>query len=158
LPVSIPGFLSSSDADQVVSGMPVLVTPVGMDRAQFGGIVGTVFNVSPTASTRDQIAEGVGSLAVAKQVTSQVQDPVRVDLLLQQDPLSREPNHGGFLWSSPSTPPFALRRGNQLNLQITTQRVRPITLLIPSLLKLSGASPPNIPPQRLRQERNPTQR
>jgi len=158
LPVSIPGYLSSSDADQVVSGMPVLVTPVGMDRAQFGGIVGTVFNVSPTASTRDQIAERVGSLAVAKQVTSQVQDPVRVDLLLQQDPLSREPNHGGFLWSSPSTPPFALRRGNQLNLQITTQRVRPITLLIPSLLKLSGASPPNIPPQRLRQERNPTQR
>lgn len=157
MPVRIPGYLSNSDADQVAPGMPVLVTPTGMDRAQFGGIVGTVLNVSPTASTTYQIAEHVGSLAVAKQVTSLVQGPVRVDLGLQRDPMSREPNHGGLRWSSPSTPPFAIRRGNQLNLQITTQRVRPITLLIPSLLKLSGASPPNIPPQRLRQERKLSQ-
>jgi hypothetical protein len=150
----IPGYLDISDADQVAPGMSALVTPVGMERAQFGGIMGSVIDVSPTASTRDQIADRVGSLAVAEQVSTMIQDPIRVNLELKRDTSSREPNHGGYRWSSSSTPPYALRKGIQLNLQITTQRVRPISLLIPSLLKLSGVSPPNIPPQHVRQVLN----
>lgn len=150
LPNRIPGYLSQSDAEQVAHGMAVLVTPVGMDRAQFGGIVGKVADVSPLPSNVDQIAERTGSQAVAQEVTSLIPDPVRVDLVLERDPTDREPNHGGFRWSSPGTPPFGLSPGNQLNLQITAQRVRPISLLIPSLLRLTGASPPTISPRRLR--------
>ncbi len=150
LPAHVPGFLSQSDANQVSRGMKVMLTPVGMDRAQFGGIVGTVRHVSTLPSNLDQIAERSGSLAIAQEVTSMIPDPVRVDLSLERNPRDREPNHGGFRWSSPGSPPFAIGVGGQLSLQVTTQRIRPISLLIPFVLKVSGASPPSIPPQQTR--------
>ena len=156
LPDHIPGYLSQSDAEQVSRGMEILVTPVGMDRTQFGGIIGTVADVAPLPSSADQIAERTGSTAVAQQISSMIPDPVRVDLVLQRNPQDHEPNHSGFRWSSPGKPPFGLSPGNQLSLQITTQRVQPISLLIPSLLRLSGASPPNIPPQRLHRVHHPS--
>ena len=148
LPNRIPGFLSQSDADQVARGMAVLVTPVGLDRAQFGGIVGTVADVSLLPSNIDQIAERSGSMAIAQEVTALIPDPVRVDLILRRNPSDREPNHGGFRWSSPGSPPFPLTTGNQLSLQITAQQVRPISLLIPFLMRATGASPPRVPLQR----------
>lgn len=155
LPDQIPGYLSQSDAEQVASGMQVLVTPMGMDRAQFGGIMGQVIDVSPLPATVDQIAERSGSQAEAQTLTSLIPEPVRVDLKLQRDPKDREPRHGGYRWSSPGTPPFAITAGTLQTLQITAQRVRPISLLIPSLMRLTGASPPVISPQRLRSNRNP---
>ena len=150
LPDHIPGYLSQSDAEQVFRGMPVLVTPVGMDRAQFGGILGTVANVSRLPSNIDQIAERSGSLAIAQEVTALIPDPVRVDLILKRNPDDPEPNHGGFRWSSPGSPPFRLSPGNQLSLQITAQRVRPISPLIPFLMRATGASPPTMPLQKHR--------
>lgn len=151
----IPGYLSQSDAEQVFRGMSVLVTPVGMDRAQFGGIVGTVADVSRLPSNLDQIADRNGSLAIAQEVSALIPDPVRVDLILKRNPADPEPNHGGFLWSSPGSPPFRLSPGNQLSLQITSQRVSPISLLIPFLMRATGASPPNMPLQRHRTPANP---
>ena len=148
LPDHIPGFLAQSDADQVSRGMPVMLTPVGMDRAQFGGIIGTVQDVNRLPSNLNQIAERSGSLAIAQTVTSMIPEPIRVDLRLERDPQDRQPNHGGFRWSSPGSPPFGINVGGQLSLQITTQRVRPISLLIPFVMKFSGASPPTISPQR----------
>lgn len=150
LPAHVPGFLNQSDVEQVAAGMEVMLTPVGMDRAQFGGIIGTVEDVSRLPSNLDQIAERSGSLAIAQEVTSMIPDPVRVDLRLQRNPQDREPNHRGFRWSSPGSPPFAIGVGGQMSLQITTQRIRPISLLIPFVLKVTGASPPVIPPQHSR--------
>jgi hypothetical protein len=150
LPAHVPGFLNQSDVEQVAAGMEVMLTPVGMDRAQFGGIIGTVEDVSRLPSNLDQIAERSGSLAIAQEVTSMIPDPVRVDLRLQRNPQDREPNHRGFRWSSPGSPPFAIGVGGQMSLQITTQRIRPISLLIPFVLKVTGASPPLIPPQHSR--------
>lgn len=142
LPDHIPGYLSQSDAQQIGKGMAVLVTPMGMDRAQFGGIVGEVQRVNSLPSNLQQIAERIGSLAIAQEVTSMINNPVRVDLILQRNPNDREPNHGGFRWSSPGSPPFPISQGSQLNLQITAQRVTPLSLLIPFMLKSSGVSPP----------------
>ena len=148
LPDHIPGYLSQSDAEQVSRGMPVLVTPVGMDRAQFGGIIGTVADVSRLPSNIDQIAERSGSLAISQEVTALIPDPVRVDLILKRNPHDPASNHGGFRWSSPGSPPFSLTPGNQLSMQITAQRVSPISLLIPFLMRATGASPPNMPLKR----------
>jgi hypothetical protein len=145
LPDRIPGYLSQSDAEQISRGMPLLVTPVGLDRAQFGGIVGTVVDVNRLPSNLYQVAERIGSLAIAQEVTALIPDPVRVDIALQRDRKDREPNHGGYRWSSPGSPPFALAPGNQLTLQITAQRVRPISLLFPFLMRLTGESPPTMP-------------
>lgn len=117
--------------------------------------MGQVIDVSPLPATVDQIAERSGSQAEAQTLTSLIPEPVRVDLKLQRDPKDREPRHGGYRWSSPGTPPFAITAGTLQTLQITAQRVRPISLLIPSLTRLTGASPPVISPQRLRSNRNP---
>ena len=148
LPDQIPGYLSQSDAQQISTGMAVLVTPMGMDRAQFGGIIGKVHKVNILPSSLQQIAERIGSLAIAKEVSTMIPNPVRVDLILQRDPHDKEPNHRGFRWSSPGSPPFPISTGSQLNLQITAQRVSPISLLIPFMLKSSGVSPPSSSPRR----------
>lgn len=148
LPDHIPGYLSQRDAQQINTDMAVLVTPVGMDRAQFGGIMGKVQKVNNLPSNLQQIAERIGSVAIAKEVSAMIENPVRVDLILQRDPRDQEPNHGGFRWSSPGSPPFPISSGNQLNLQITAQRVSPISLLIPFILKTSGVSPLSRSPHR----------
>jgi hypothetical protein len=156
LPDEVPGFLSLNDANQVSRGMKVMLTPSGMQSAQFGGILGTVQNVNRVPSNLDQIASHSGSMAIAEDVSSMIPDPVRVDLLLERDPHDKVPNHAGFRWSSPGSPPFAVRVGDQLSLQITTLRVRPITLLIPFLLKASGVSPPSVSPRKIRSNQAPS--
>jgi hypothetical protein len=53
LPSTIPVFLDAAAAEQVSSGMSVLLTPKGISRAQYGGIPGKVVEVSKTPLDAD---------------------------------------------------------------------------------------------------------
>lgn len=141
---TVVGFLSQRDVAQVTAGMPVLATPLGMDKAQYGGILGQVNHVDSRPSSQSQLASLSGSEAIAQDLFRLLNNPVAVQVKLKRSLQSANNNQAGFVWSSSGWKPFAVRSGDLLNMQVTTRRIRPISLLIPWLRQVSGASAPDL--------------
>ena len=140
---NIPGFLSQRSAQQVRAGMKVLATPTGMSRAQHGGMLGVVTGVKMLPSSNSDLTKILGSEAIASDLTGLIPEPIQVTIQLEQDPASQGTSKQGIKWSSSGEIPYPVKRGDLLRLQITTQKVTPISLLLPWARKLSGSTPPS---------------
>jgi HlyD family secretion protein len=141
-PVKVPIFLAPSDATQVFPGMRVLATPAGLDRAQYGGIVGEVQWVAKLPSSSAELAARVGLPGVAGLVERRVGVPTEAVIALDRVPQNSSPGlTGGYRWSTKGQPPYRIKPGDVLDVEITTRRVRPIELVLPFLKKTFGFSP-----------------
>ncbi len=148
LPDIIPGFLSQQSAQQVAVGMNVLATPIGMSRAQYGGMLAKVLHVERLPSSITQIRESVGSEGVADELTALIPQPTKVVIQLETDASTQGSEKEGIKWSSSGKIPYTVRQGDLLSIQITTQRVRPISLLIPWLRSFTGTTAPMLTPKK----------
>jgi hypothetical protein len=148
LPEQIPGFLSQAAAQQVRPGMKVLATPTGMSQAQYGGMLAKVVNVEVLPASLTEIRQSLGSAGEADEISYLIPEAILVTIELEQDPKTDDTNKEGVKWSSSGRIPYPVREGDLLSLQITTQTVRPISLLIPWLRKFSGTSAPMLTPKR----------
>ncbi|WP_131456330.1 hypothetical protein [Synechococcus sp. BS56D] len=142
--VVIPGYVGDASVQRVMPEMKALLTPVGMSRAQYGGFYGVVESSSLLPQNEIEIVNQLGDPGVANEIFGQLKRPVLVKIKLQQSSDQSDPNKAGFVWSSQGKVPYPVREGDRLNLQITTQRIRPISLLIPWLKQVIGESPPMI--------------
>ena len=140
----IPGYVDEASVQRVMPGMKALLTPVGMSRAQYGGFYGAVQSSSLLPQNEIEIVDQLGDPGAASEIIGQIMRPVQVKIKLQQSSDQSDPNKAGFVWSSQGKVPYPVREGDRLNLQITTQRIRPISLLIPWLKQVIGESPPMI--------------
>jgi len=141
-PVNVPIFLAPSDATQVFPGMRVIATPAGLDRAQYGGVVGQVTWVAKLPSSPVEVANRVGLPGVADLVEKRVGIPTEAVIALQRLPGNASQGFsGGYRWSSKGDPPYRIKPGDVLEVEITTRRVRPIQLVLPFLKKTFGISP-----------------
>ena len=147
LPDQIPGFLSQAAAQQVRPGMKVLATPTGMSQAQYGGLVAKVTSVEVLPASLTEIRQSLGSEGEANEISNLIPQPILVTIQLEKDPKTNDSNKEGLKWSSAGRIPYPVREGDLLSLQITTQTVRPISLLIPWLRQFSGTSAPMLTPQ-----------
>ena len=147
LPEQIPGFLSQAAAQQVRPGMKVLATPTGMSQAQYGGLVAKVKSVEVLPASLTEIRQSLGSEGEASEISHLIPQPILVTIQLEKDPKTNDSNKEGLKWSSAGRIPYPVREGDLLSLQITTQTVRPISLLIPWLRQFSGTSAPMLTPQ-----------
>ena len=147
LPEQIPGFLSQAAAQQVRPGMKVLATPTGMSQAQYGGLVAKVTSVEVLPASLTEIRQSLGSEGEASEISNLIPQPILVTIQLEKDPKTNDSNKEGLKWSSAGRIPYPVREGDLLSLQITTQTVRPISLLIPWLRQFSGTSAPMLTPQ-----------
>ena len=148
LPEQIPGFLSQAAAQQVRPGMKVLATPTGMSQAQYGGLVAKVTSVEVLPASLTEIRQSLGSEGEASEISNLIPQPILATIQLEKDPKTNDSNKEGLKWSSAGRIPYPVREGDLLSLQITTQTVRPISLLIPWLRQFSGTSAPMLTPQR----------
>ena len=148
MPEQIPGFLSQAAAQQVRPGMKVLATPTGMSQAQYGGLVAKVKNVEVLPASLTEIRQSLGSEGEANEISNLIPQPILITIQLEKDPTNNDTNKEGLKWSSAGRIPYPVREGDLLSLQITTQTVRPISLLIPWLRQFSGTSAPMLTPQR----------
>ena len=148
LPEQIPGFLSQAAAQQVRPGMKVLATPTGMSQAQYGGLLAKVMSVEVLPASLTEVRQSLGSEGEANEILDLIPEPILITIQLEEDPKSNDSNKKGLKWSSAGRIPYPVRQGDLLSLQITTQKVRPISLLIPWLRQFSGTSAPMLSPQR----------
>lgn len=142
-PVYVPVFLDSQEMAQVFPGMPILATPLGYQRSEVGGIRGKVISISKLPSDVDDLTALVGVKSLAAEIFREQGAPSLAVVSLDRPKNAQSnKNSGGYLWSSQSALPFPPKAGDKLSVEITTQSVSPISLVIPALKKFIGITPP----------------
>lgn len=141
LPRELPVFLDAVAAQQVSDGMRVLVTPKGISRAQYGGIPGTVEQVTKLPLQSDGIQGVLGSRGLVAAIQQLLPAPYLVRVRLEQaepkycrQALSRR----CYRWSSGRLPPHPVRLATLADVQITTSYRRPIEFVMPALRRALG--------------------
>ena len=79
---------------------------------------------------------------VAEDIVKSYSSPTLAVLALDRNLSSPNFNSGGYLWTSKEDLPFPPKPGDLLDVQITTRRVVPAQLVIPSLKRFFGLTPP----------------
>ena len=122
-------------------GMEVLVTPKGISRAQYGGILGVVTEVGKLPLPQEGIAAFAGGRTLAGSIQQSVGGAYLVRVKLQQ----AEPAYCQqmlslrcYRWSSKRRPPFPVRLGTLADVQINVQYKRPIEFVMPALRQALG--------------------
>jgi len=141
LPSRIPVFVDSVAFQQLSEGMRVLVTPKGISRAQYGGIIGVVDDIGLLPLSGDAMAAVAGGRTLASSISKVITTPYLIKVKLQiadqaycRQMLSRR----CYKWSTRRSPPFPVRLGTQADVQITTIHRRPIEFVMPALRQALG--------------------
>jgi hypothetical protein len=145
-PAMVPVFLKSNEMAQVFPGMKVLATPSGYKRAEVGGIKGKVVSMAKLPSGLEQITARIGVKAMAQVIVNREPSPTLAVVALERSKNSATLNSGGYEWTSNSDLPFPPTPGDRLDVQITTRRVAPISLVIPAVKGFFGITPPDSVP------------
>ena len=141
LPNVIPMFLDSSSSNQVRPGMKVLLTPVGISRAEFGGIKGKVVEIFKLPLQGSGLQGAVGSLSLSSVISRAIPLPVLAQVRLEQNSKQKCKGASSFncyIWSSSQTPPHPVRIGSIADVQVTTISRAPIEFVMPFFRKLAG--------------------
>jgi HlyD family secretion protein len=120
-----------------------LVTPSGVSRAQYGGIIASVERVDTSPSSLEEITAQTGIKEVGRLVNTSQSVPFRVVIKLQkvqkdQSKACNASTQECYRWNSGEEPPFPTRLGNTVNVQVTTDTQTPVQLVIPVLRKFLG--------------------
>jgi hypothetical protein len=141
LPGRIPVFVDAATLQQLTEGMRVLVTPKGISRAQYGGILGEVDEVGRLPLSGEALSAVAGGRSLASAVSQAVPNPYRVMVKLQvaePDSCNQLLSRRCYAWSTNRVPPFPVRMGGQADVQITTIYRRPIEFVMPALRQALG--------------------
>lgn len=126
-------FLPVSDGKKVQKGMKLQITPSMVKREQFGGIVGTVKEVSAFPVTKEGAASIVGNSEILQGLMSKGPQ-LEVFAELQPDTST----FSGFEWSSSKGPDLKMTPGTTTSVRITVAEKAPITFALPILKSWSG--------------------
>lgn len=111
------------------------ITPQTVKRERFGGIVGTVANVSAFPITQEAVAKEVGNPELAAGLVSDKQDGVLQVLgNLELDTQTAS----GYKWSSSAGPQLKISSGTTTVVRVTVEERAPITFVFPILRSVSG--------------------
>jgi hypothetical protein len=113
--------------------MPAQISPSGIEREEYGYLIGTVNFVGDFPAT----AEAVSSIFENETLTQAMmaQGPVtEVHISL----LESSSTKSGYRWSSRKGPPELITGGAVSSVEIVTRRQHPIELLLPYLKRKLG--------------------
>lgn len=141
LPQIVPVFVDAPTSQQLGEGMQVLLTPKGISRAQYGGIIGVVTEVGKLPLPPEGLAAFAGGRTLATSIQQSVGGAYLVRVKLQQS----EPAYCQqmlslrcYRWSTKRRPPFPVRLGTLADVQINVQYKRPIEFVMPALRQALG--------------------
>lgn len=120
---------------QVKPGMPVLADLTTVRKELYGQVKARVVSVSDTPSTPENVERVLGDPSLSK-VILQNGAVFAVKIAFASDPSSPS----GYVWTSGKGPDVTVTPGTSFTADITTERARVITLLIPALRGLIGGT------------------
>jgi HlyD family secretion protein len=126
-------FLPVSEGKKIQKGMKMQITPTTVQRERYGGIVGTVTNVSAFPVTKDGALSLVGNPDLVQSLMSQGPQ-IQVFAELQPD----KSTFSGYQWSSSKGPQVKISAGTTTAVRVTVEERAPITFVLPILRSWSG--------------------
>lgn len=128
-------YFPIGDGKKVRSGMTLQITPQTVKRERFGGIVGTVTNVSAFPITKESAASVVGNPEVVEGLAADKRDGlIQIYGNLQLDPATSS----GYKWSSSTGPQMKITSGTTTTVRVKVEERAPITFVLPILRSVSG--------------------
>jgi HlyD family secretion protein len=124
-----------TEGKRIEPGMPARISPVTVRREEYGFIRGSVAFISPQPATPQGMQRTLGNEILVQQLAS-MGAPFLVRVDLHEDPSTPS----GFLWSSSEGPPEDVESGTVVTVEVVVEEQRPISLVIPVLRSLTGAS------------------
>jgi HlyD family secretion protein len=118
---------------EIAPGMRVDISPSGVQREEYGYLLGKVKSVGEFPATSEAVVRTFENEALARALLGE--GPVtEVRIGLTADKATRS----GYRWSSPKGPPSAVSSGSVCSLQVVTREQPPIELVIPYVKKKLG--------------------
>ncbi|MEM7756780.1 MAG: NHLP bacteriocin system secretion protein [Cyanobacteria bacterium P01_A01_bin.40] len=133
--ISSVAYFPVGDGKKIQSGMKIFITPDTVRRERFGGIVGTVTEVSAFPITKQGASSLVGNAEVIEEMVSKLGSVIAVQAQLELD--SSTPS--GYRWSSSTGPKnLKISSGTTTIARVTVEKQAPIALILPILREWSG--------------------
>ena len=133
--ISSVAYFPIGDGKKIKSGMKIYITPDTVRRERFGGIVGTVNQVSGFPITKEGATNLVGSPEVVEEIISKVGPVIEVQAQLNLDPSTSS----GYKWSSSQGPKnLTITSGTTTIARVTIEKQAPIGLILPIFREWSG--------------------
>jgi HlyD family secretion protein len=128
-------YFSVGDGKKIKPGMTLQITPQTVKRERFGGIVGTVKDISTFPITQAAAVKVVGNPEiVADLVSNQPAGLMQVVADLHPDSTT----FSGYQWSSSQGPQLNISSGTTTTVRVTVEERAPITFILPILRSSSG--------------------
>jgi HlyD family secretion protein len=121
------------DGKKIHPGMRLQITPDTVERERFGGILGTVFAVSPIPVTKEGVTGTIGNQELVQSLMPGGAF-IEVRARLEADPATAS----GYRWSSSRGPDMKVTSGLTHTTRVTIEQRAPVTYLLPVLREISG--------------------
>lgn len=126
-------YIPSDKVKEIEPGMEVHITPSGVEREEYGYMLGTVRAVAQFPATTEAIVSNFENDSLAKSLTSS--GPVtEVRINLTPDPSTRS----GYAWSSSRGPAMSISSGSVCGVEVATRKQHPIEQVFPYVKKKLG--------------------
>ena len=142
-PNIIVGLVDATASNFVAPGDRVVATPLGVNKAAYGGMKGAIKTVVPYGEDKDTLSQILGINTLASQTAEGKSSTPNLILI----DMERTPNKQQYLWTSSNTPLRKTRLGDVLTIAITAESKTPLELAIPFIKSTLGFSGPTTFPK-----------
>jgi HlyD family secretion protein len=134
-PIEAVIYIPAADGKKVQPGMSAQISPSTVKSEEYGFIIGSVESVSDFPVTPEGLRKVLRNDALVTQLTGQ-SAPIEVDVTLIED----SSTESGFRWSSSKGPPMKVFSGTICTANVTVEKKRPISYVLPILRSAVGIS------------------
>jgi len=127
-------FFPLSEGKRVRAEMPTRVEPSVADRERYGSIRGSVRDIEPVVGTSESLLRIINSPEMAQDIQRRYGGIVSAVIDLETDPATAS----GLRWSGRGNYPRPLTAGTLCEVDVVTEDVSPITLLLPWIKQAFG--------------------
>ena len=127
-------YIPVAEGRKLQPEMEVQLVPSTVRREQFGSVIGRITHVSDYPATPQSMMLLLQNELLVRELAGTA-PPIEVRVSLYTDPGS----YSGYAWTSRKGPDVKLVSGTLCNSEITIERQRPISLVIPILKNPAGA-------------------
>jgi HlyD family secretion protein len=128
-------YFPIGDGKKVQPGMTLQITPQTVKRERFGGIAGTVTNVSAFPITKESAASVIGNPEVVEGLAADKRDGL---IQIYGDLKVDSATPSGYKWSSSTGPQMKITSGTTTTVRVKVEERAPITYALPILRSFSG--------------------
>jgi HlyD family secretion protein len=131
--LQVVAYVPADKAKAIEPGMPAHISPSGIEREEYGYLIGKVIAVGYFPATLEDVTRTFENETLSRAMTSA--GPV-TEVSIELVPSSG--TRSGYRWSSPDGPPTSISSGAVSSVEIVTRAQHPIELVLPYLKRKLG--------------------